>query len=170
MKKTLIFLMLAFIGCSKTPVDMDEKLFDRAGRYITRSDFSSIWFYNLKVYNGPAFSMHRSGERKEKGDIVNGAKSGSWSGWDEKGNLKYKGDYINNTEDGKWAGYFTNGKIKYEGVYKNGKQIGTWKYYNKKGKMTTEEKYFSCDEKCEETHSPRPCGLEGKIKKSKNFK
>ena len=39
-----------------------------------------------------------------------------------------------------------------------------------KGKMTTEEQYFVCDEKCEDKHYPRECGLEGKVKKSKNFK
>lgn len=154
MKKIFIFSMLVFIGCSKTPIDMDEKLFDRGGRYITRPDFSSMWFYNLKVYNGPAFSMHKNGERKEKGDIVNGAKSGSWSGWDEKGNLKYKGDYLDNKEDGKWMGYHVNGKTKYEGLYKDGKQIGKWKYFNKRGKLTTEEEYNS----------------DGIVVKSKNFK
>ena len=170
MKKIFTFTFLFLISCSETPVNMDEKLFNRGGRYITRPDFSSMWFYNLKVYNGPAFSLHKNGERKEKGEIVNGAKSGVWSGWDEKGNLKYKGSYLNGEEDGKWAGYFPNGKTKYEGVYKNGKQVGKWKYYNKKGKMTTEEQYFVCDEKCEDKHYPRECGLEGKVKKSKNFK
>ncbi len=53
---------------------------------------------------------------------------------------------------------------------KNGKQIDTWKYYNRRGKMTTEEQYFVCNEKCEEKHFPRECRLEGKVKKSKDFK
>ena len=83
MKKIFTFTFLFLISCSETPVNMDEKLFDRGGRYITRPDFSSMWFYNLKVYNGPAFSLHKNGERKEKGEIVNGAKSGVWSGWDD---------------------------------------------------------------------------------------
>tara|TARA_S200000501_G_scaffold184300_1_gene173545 strand:- start:163 stop:627 length:465 start_codon:yes stop_codon:yes gene_type:complete len=154
MKKIFIYLLLFFIACSETPVNMDEKLFDRGGRFITRSDYSSMWFYNLKVYNGPAFSLHKNGERKEKGEIVNGAKSGVWSGWDDKGNLKYKGAYLNGKEDGKWMGYHVNGKTKYEGVYRDGKQIGEWKYFNKKGKISTEEKYNS----------------EGRVVKSKNFK
>ena len=154
MKKIFTFTFLFFISCSETPVDMDEKLFDRGGRYITRPDYSSMWFYNLKVYNGPAFSLHKNGERKEKGEIVNGNKSGVWNGWDEKGNLKYKGGYLNGKEDGKWVGYHENGKTKYEGVYKDGNQVGTWKYYNKKGKMTTEERY----------------NAEGKVVKSKDFK
>lgn len=154
MKKIFTFIFLFFISCSETPVNMDEKLFDRGGRYITRPDYSSMWFYNLKVYNGPAFNLHNNGERKEKGEIVNGAKSGVWNGWDEEGNLKYKGGYLNGKEDGKWVGYHANGKTKYEGVYKDGNQIGTWKYYNKKGKMTTEEKY----------------NAEGKVVKSKDFK
>ena len=101
-----------------------------------------------------AFALHKNGERKEKGEIVNGAKSGVWNGWDEKGNLKYKGGYLNGKEDGKWVGYHANGKTKYEGVYKEGNQVGTWKYYNKKGKITTEEKY----------------NAEGKVVKSKDFK
>ena len=154
MKKIFIYLLLFFISCSETPVDMDKKLFDRGGRFITRPDYSSMWFYNLKVYNGPAFSTHKNGERKEKGDIVNGAKSGTWSGWDDKGNLKYKGDYLDNKEDGKWMGYHANGKTKYEGLYKEGKQIGKWKYFNKRGKITTEEEYNS----------------DGFVVKSKNFK
>jgi len=154
MKKIFIYLLLFFISCSETPVDMDEKLFDRGGRFITRPDYSSMWFDNLKVYNGPAFSIHKNGERKEKGDIVNGAKSGTWSGWDDKGNLKYKGDYLDNKEDGKWIGYHANGKTKYEGLYKDGKQIGKWKYFNKRGKITTEEEYNS----------------DGFVVKSKNFK
>jgi antitoxin component YwqK of YwqJK toxin-antitoxin module len=154
MKKIFIYILLFFISCSETPVDMDEKLFDRGGRFITRPDYSSMWFYNLKVYNGPAYSNHKNGERKEKGDIVNGAKSGTWSGWDDKGNLKYKGDYLDNKEDGKWIGYHANGKTKYEGLYKDGKQIGKWKYFNKRGKITTEEEYNS----------------DGFVVKSKNFK
>ena len=154
MKKIFTFTFLFLMSCSETPVNMDEKLFDRGGRYITRPDYSSMWFYNLKVYNGPAFTLHKNGERKEKGEIVNGAKSGVWNGWDEKGNLKYKGGYLNGKEDGKWVGYHANGKTKYEGVYKEGNQVGTWKYYNKKGKVTTEEKY----------------NAEGKVVKSKDFK
>ena len=154
MKKIFIYLLFFFISCSETPVDMDEKLFDRGGRFITRPDYSSMWFYNLKVYNGPAFNTHKNGERKEKGDIVNGAKSGTWSGWDDKGNLKYKGDYLDNKEDGKWMGYHANGKTKYEGLYKEGKQIGKWKYFNKRGKITTEEEYNS----------------DGIVVRSKNFK
>lgn len=153
MKKTYFLFLFFLVGCSETPVNIDEKLFERGGRYITRPDYSSMWFYNLKVYNGPAFSIYKNGERREKGEIVNGAKSGVWTGWDEKGNIKYKGSYLIGKEDGKWLGYHANGKTKYEGLYKDGKQIGTWKYYNKKGKISTEEKYNN----------------EGKVIKSKDF-
>jgi hypothetical protein len=34
MKKFFIYLLLFFIACSETPVNMDEKLFDRGGRFI----------------------------------------------------------------------------------------------------------------------------------------
>ena len=170
MKKLFLCLTLFIFGCSDKPINMEEALFDRGGRWITRPDFSTFWFYNLKVYNGPGYTLHSNGERKEKGEIVNGAKSGIWSGWDEDGNLKYKGKYLYGQEDGMWKGYFTNGNTKYKGKYKIGNQIGTWKYYNKKGKMTTEETYFTCDERCEDRHYPRPCKKVGKVKSSKDFK
>ena len=172
MKKLFIFFTLFIIGCSSdVPHNMEEELSERSGRWHKGSDWSGFWYsYQYKVYNGPAYTTHKNGERKEKGDIVNGAKSGVWSGWSDKGNLKYKGVYLNGAEDGIWKGYFANGKTKYEGKYKNGKQIGTWKYYNKKGKMITEEKYFTCGEKCADSHFPRACKREGKVKSSKDFK
>ena len=77
MKKSLLLLALLTFGCSKKPVDMDEVLFDRADRWITNSNYSSFFFYNIKVYNGPAFTKHSNGEKKEKGEIKNGYKSGS---------------------------------------------------------------------------------------------
>ena len=52
---------------------------------------------------------------------------------------------------------------------KNTDKIGTWKYYNKKGKMITEEKYFTCGEKCADSHFPRPCKKEGKVRTSKDY-
>ena len=172
MKKLFIFFTLFIIGCtSEVPQNMEEELAFRSDRWMKGSDWSVFWYsFQYKVYNGPAYTTHKNGERKEKGDIVNGTKSGLWSGWDEKGNLKYKGAYLLGKEDDLWKGYFSNGKTKYEGKYKSGKQIKTWKYYNKKGKMTTEETYFTCDEKCEESHWPRPCKKEGKVKSSKDFK
>ena len=69
MKKSLLLLALLTFGCSKKPVDMDEVLFDRADRWITNSNYSSFFFYNIKVYNGPAFTKHSNGEKKEKGEI-----------------------------------------------------------------------------------------------------
>ena len=69
MKKSLLLLALLTFGCSKKPVDMDEVLFDRADRWITNSKYSSFFFYNIKVYNGPAFTKHSNGEKKEKGEI-----------------------------------------------------------------------------------------------------
>ena len=172
MKKLFIFFTLFIIGCtSEVPRNMEEELAFRSDRWFKGSDWSVFWYsFQYKVYNGPAYTTHKNGERKEKGDIVNGTKSGLWSGWDEKGNLKYKGAYLLGKEDGLWKGYFSNGKTKYEGKYKSGKQIKTWKYYNKKGKMTTEETYFTCDEKCEESHWPRLCKKEGKVKSSEDFK
>ena len=163
-------MSLVFVSCSDKPVNMDTQLYELAGKYLTKADFSTIPFYNKRVYYGPAYSLHKNGEKKEKGDIINGAKSGIWSGWDDKGNLKFKGSYFEGNEDGPWKGYHANGKIKYEGEYKNGKQIETWKYYNKRGKMITEEVYYTCDEDCTKQPIPDWCRNEGKVKKSKNFK
>ena len=112
---------------------MEGQLEERSGRWMKGSEWSTFWYsYQWKVYNGPAFSLHKNGEQKEKGEIINGEKSGLWSGWDEKGNLKYKGSYFEGNEDGEWKGYYANGKVKYEGEYKNGKQI-EWKnaYFRK---------------------------------------
>ncbi len=53
-----------------------------------------------KIYSGPAYLNHKNGERKEKGNIVNGAKTGVWSGWDDKGNLIYKGKSKNSQRNG----------------------------------------------------------------------
>ena len=171
MKKLFIFFTLFIICCtSEVPHNMEEELAFRSDRWFKGSDWSVFWYsFQYKVYNGPAYTTHKNGERKEKGPIVNGTKSGTWSGWDDKGNLIYKGNYLEGAEDGMWKGYHSNGETKYEGRYKNGKQINTWMYYNKKGKMTTEEKYFTCDEKCEESHWPHPCKNEGKVRASKDF-
>ena len=169
MKKSLLLLALLTFGCSKKPVDMDEVLFDRADRWITNSNYSSFFFYNIKVYNGPAFTKHSNGEKKEKGEIKNGYKAGIWSGWDKDGNKRYSGSYRFGQEHGSWIGWHKNGKKKYEGEYKKGKQIDIWTYYNKGGKKTTEEIYIVCDEQCEDEHYPIPCLREGKIKTSKEF-
>ena len=86
----LLFLIIA--GCSsKTPVDMDEVLYDRSGQYITSDNYDPSllgFMYNQKVYNGPGFLRYRSGEKREQGTLKNGFKSGPWTGYDKKGNKK----------------------------------------------------------------------------------
>ena len=172
MKKFFIYLLLFIISCtSEVPHNLEEELSFRSDKWMKGSEWSWFWYsYQYKVYNGPAYSNHKNGNRKEKGDILNGSKSGLWSGWDEKGNKKFKGNYLEGKEHGLWKGYHANGKIKYEGEYKNGRQIETWKYYNRKGKKTTEEVYFSCDEDCNKKPITDCCRNEGKVKKSKDFK
>ena len=171
MKKLFIFFTLFIVCCtSETPHNMDGELEERGGRWMKGEEWSWFWYsYQYKIYSGPAYLNHKNGERKEKGDIVNGAKTGVWSGWDDKGNLIYKGNYLDGKEDGMWKGYFSNGKTKYEGEYKKGKQIETWKYYNKKGKMVTEELYFTCDEDCSKKPITDCCRKEGIVKSSKDF-
>ena len=96
MKKIFIFFTLFIFGCtSEVPHHMEEELAFRSDRWMKGSDWSWFWYsFQYKVYNGPAYTTHKNGERKEKGDIDNGAKSGLGSGWDEKGNLIYKGNYL----------------------------------------------------------------------------
>ena len=85
MKKIFIFFTLFIFSCSsEVPHNMEGELAFRSDRWMKGSEWSWFWYsYQYKVYNGPAYSNHKNGERKEKGDIINGAKSGLWSGWDD---------------------------------------------------------------------------------------
>ena len=65
--KLFLLLLIFLFSCSSDPVNMDEKLFDRGGQWITNDDFSSFFYYNQKVYNGPGFLLHRNGKKKEEG-------------------------------------------------------------------------------------------------------
>ena len=67
MKYLLSFLVLILSSCSNEPVDMDEVLFERSNQYITKDNFSPYFFFNKKVYNGPAYNRYRSGDKKEQG-------------------------------------------------------------------------------------------------------
>ena len=150
MKHTILLMIITFFACSKEPVEMDVVLFERSGQWITNDDFSKFFFFNRKVYNGPAFISFRTGEKREQGLLKNGFKTGSWTGWDKEGKKKYDGEYIKGNAHGKWTGFYINGQKKYEGLYAFGLQTGKWTYYNEKGKKNLEETYYNCDENCEE--------------------
>ena len=96
MNKSITLLVFAFVACSsKTPVDMEEVLYDRSGQYITADNYNTSiigFLYNQKVYNGPGFIRYRSGEKREQGPLKNGFKSGVWTGWDKKGKKSMKGN------------------------------------------------------------------------------
>ena len=169
MKHIILLIAILFVGCSKEPKEMEAVLFERSGQWITNDDYSDFFFFNRKVYNGPAYMLHRNGQKKEEGTLKNGYKSGTWTGWDKEGNKKYSGPYEYGMEQGSWTGFHINGKKKYEGDFDKGFQIGKWTYYNDQGKKNLEEIYFVCDEKCEEEHSPRECHRKGKVKQSKEF-
>ena len=169
MKKLMPFLLLLVAGCSSDPVNMDEVLFERAGQYITNDNFHSFFYFNQKVYNGPAYSLHRNGKKKEAGAIKNGFQTGMWNAWDDKGNKWFSGSYQHGREHGKWSGYHSSGGKKYEGNYENGLQAGKWIYYNEKGVKSMEESYFSCNEDCENSHYKHTCPREGKVRESKKF-
>ena len=97
MNKSITLLVFAFVACSsKTPVDMEEVLYDRSGQYITADNYNTSiigFLYNQKVYNGPGFIRYRSGEKREQGPLKNGFRSGLWTGWDKEGNKKFSGEY-----------------------------------------------------------------------------
>ena len=110
MKYLLLFFILAFFSCSDEPVNMEEVLFERGGQYITADNFSPYFFFNQKVYNGPAYTKYRTGEKREQGILKNGFKSGSWTGWDKKGNKRFIGEYKEGKEDGAWVGFHPSGE------------------------------------------------------------
>ena len=175
MKYTILLLLILFVGCSKEPVEMEVVLFERAGQWITNDDYSGFFFFNRKVYNGPAFNSYRSGEKREEGMLKNGYKTGMWTGWDKEEKKRFSGEYKKGKAYGKWTGYHQNGEKKYDGSYEQGLQTGQWNYYNEQGKKTLEEIYFDCDEQCEEEHPPDRRGVPyiceklGKIRESKEF-
>ncbi len=154
----LYILILCFIfSCSSdTPVNMDEVLVDRGGRFKL--------IKNQKVYSGPGFKKYKNGKKQEEGPIEYGWKTGTWTGWYEDGKKKFTGDYAEGKPEGPWTGFYTNGQKKYEGKYKFGFQVGKWTYYNKKGIKKLEEDYFICDEKCDKSHPSL-----GKITNSEKF-
>ena len=141
--KFFLILLIFLIGCSGDPIDMDEKLFERGGLWITNDNYSGFFYFNQKVYSGPAFLLHRKGKKKEEGPIKRGYRAGIWTGWDQDGKKKFSGEYFKGKEHGKWEGWHPNGNKKYEGSYDDGFQVGLWTYYDAKGKKNLEETYFS---------------------------
>ena len=91
MNRIFFLLFLIVAGCSsKTPVDMEDVLYDRSGQYITDDNYDPSFLgfiYNQKVYNGPGYLRYRSGEKREQGTLKNGYKSGAWTGYDKKGRM-----------------------------------------------------------------------------------
>ena len=73
MNKSITLLVFTFVACSsKTPVDMEEVLYDRSGQYITADNYNTSiigFLYNQKVYNGPGFIRYRSGEKENRGHL-----------------------------------------------------------------------------------------------------
>tara|TARA_B100001250_G_scaffold19724_1_gene16837 strand:- start:1931 stop:2470 length:540 start_codon:yes stop_codon:yes gene_type:complete len=179
MKRLLSLLLLGLMACSsKTPVNMEEVLYDRSGQYITADNYNTSilgFMYNQKVYNGPGFFLYRSGEKREEGDLNNGFRSGVWTGWDKDGLKKFVGDYKKGKAHGKWTGFHANGKKKYEGNYELGFQSGNWSYYDKNGKKNLEEKYYVCNDECKDEHPPDRRGVPyiciklGRLKDSKKI-
>jgi len=175
--KTLSFITLLILaGCSSgTPVNIEDVLYERSGRFITGDNYSNLFFKNQKVYSGPGFRLYRSGEKMEEGTLKNGWKSGVWTGYYKDKKKKFVGSYKKGKSDGGWIGYYRSGEKKYEGNYYNGFQVGTWSYYNKKGQKKLEEVYFICTDECEETHPPDRRGTKyicanlGKIVDEKKF-
>ena len=159
MNKFLIFIFLIFSCSSKNPVDMETVLYDRSGQYITGDNYSSFFFFNQKVYNGPAYNRYKSGEKREEGTLKNGFKSGAWTGYNKEGKRKFVGEYKKGKAHGKWVGYHPNGNKKYEGLYELGFQTGDWSYFDEKGRKNLEEDYYVCNEECKDEHPPDRRGV-----------
>ena len=85
MKYTILLLLILFVGCSKDPVEMEVVLFERAGQWITNDDYSGFFFFNRKVYNGPAFNSYRSGEKREEGMLKMDIKQDHGLVWIKRG-------------------------------------------------------------------------------------
>ncbi len=175
--KILSILFLSFIiGCSSgTPVNMEEVLYERGGRFITSDDYSSLFYKNQKVYSGPGFKLYKNGKKKEQGTLKNGWKSEIWTGWYKNGEKKFDGSYLKGNPHGPWTGFYRSKQKKYEGSYELGFQVGKWVYFTKKGKKRLEEEYFVCTQDCEDSHPPARRGKEyicnnlGKIINSQKF-
>ena len=69
MKHIILLVAILFVGCSKEPKEMEAVLFERSGQWITNDDYSDFFFFNRKVYNGPAYMLHRNGKKKEEGTL-----------------------------------------------------------------------------------------------------
>ena len=104
------------------------------------------------AYNGSAYQLYKSGEKKAEGNIKGGLKHKSWIGYFKNGVKKYVGEYKEGYADGDWTGYHKNGVKKYEGVYKFGFMVGKWTYFNTKEVKVLEEYYFVCEEGCDKSH------------------
>ena len=157
MKILYVLIFCFIISCSSdTPVNMDEVLVDRGGR------FKSV--ESQKVYSGPGFKKYKNGKKQEEGPIEYGWKTGTWTGWYEDGKKKFTGDYTEGKPQGPWTGFYSNGQKKYEGNYKFGFQVGKWTYFNKKGVKRLEEDYFICEGECDKSHPSL-----GKIINSEKF-
>ena len=100
----LYILILCFIlNCSSdTPVNMDEVLRDRGGRFKSLE--------SQKVYSGPGFKKYKNGKKQEEGPREYGWKTGTWTGWYENGKKKFTGDYAEGKPEGPWTGFYTNGQ------------------------------------------------------------
>lgn len=98
---------------------------------------------------------------KEKGNYLNGFKTGLWETYFENGALQSKGEYVRGEKVGDWVEYYKNGIMKehrntqtgvYEvwfitgkphiqGFLKNEVKDSVWTYWNEQGSMVTRSRY-----------------------------
>ena len=92
--------------------------------------------YYLNGIKGSLFLKNfKNGNKKTEGILIDGQKSGTWSGWFANGNRKYTGSYRKDKKDGKWIEWKNNGNEKINGQAVNvvldyAKAIATFTYYN----------------------------------------
>jgi len=102
MKKILSLLLLILIGCSSEPINYDEMLINRDGRFYTKD--------TNEPYTGPVFSLFKDGGFDQEFSLVNGYVNGSYKRY---------------WEDEEVDGWGPN-RLMTEGTYDMGRQVGTW--------------------------------------------
>ena len=133
----LLYLAIIIFDCGKEPINYEKSLNIRDGVYYTKD--------TNEPYNGPVYSIYKSGEIKTEGtfkngkvhglstdryknnkkkselNFKNGLNHGLQTFWYESGEKKEELNYIDGLRNGKWTTWYRNGKKKREGEEKEEK-------------------------------------------------
>ncbi len=115
-KLTLLFTLLAFIGCKEgVKTQVKEVIID---------------FDDITIVDGIAHLKHDM-------SIVNGIVKR----WHENGQLMIEGAYRYGKGDGIYKYWLDNGQLMLVGAYKDSKKDGVWKSWHEDGRLATEKTY-----------------------------